>query len=292
MPLFSRWILLGLAWFAFVMSYTSVNHCSFKRQGDPSLDYKSLDQLGLFKLAMYDPDHKMLGCINYDSRSEWDRNFKLARASAVLLVLALSVITISHTLSVLFLVLERRKCIILWVCRILAWFALLFNSMLFVVLGGEQCNSDELTCAPGAGAILSIFNEFAVFAMAVLFILIPPPTHPYLIRYSDVSDILNRKPFQNGNTFSVPETVKAKNTFEKRVDKASKQNNLNEKKKQQLQPEEKSYEGAIVLRNPSNQGNEREGSSSSTLYIEDLNDEENPKPSSRKYCAPKHNLLH
>jgi hypothetical protein len=105
---FSRWIILGLVWFAFSMSYVSVTHCSFIRKGDASLSYSSLDQMGLFRVPMYDPDHRLLGCISYDARSEWDRNFKLVRAMGVFLLFCLSAITILYTLSVLFLFNKNR----------------------------------------------------------------------------------------------------------------------------------------------------------------------------------------
>jgi hypothetical protein len=202
------------------MSYVSVTHCSFIRKGDASLSYSSLDQMGLFKVPMYDPDHRLLGCISYDSRSEWDRNFKMVRAMGVFLLFCLSVVTILYTLSVLFLVNEKRKFIIHWICRSLIFPALLFNTLLFILFGGEECDGEDTKCSPGPGAILAMVNEVVILAAAFLFILIPQPTNPYFVR-NTLGDVESTGlPFRDGSIFSVPETVKARNTMQKKVNKS------------------------------------------------------------------------
>lgn len=304
---FCRWTLLCLAWIAFVLSYVSVTHCSFMRKGDASLEYKSLEQQGFFSVGMYDPNnHEFLGCINYDSRYEFGGSFKFARASAVLLLLSLSVLTIGHTLSVYFLVGPRLKMIVLWICRILSFASLLFNTLLFVVFGSQECNGEDMKCPPGPGAIVSMLNELAILCMAVLFLLVPPPENPVFVRYSAMVMQRNQRPFHNGTTFSVPETVKAKDSFKKKVDKASKKKKPTNKKK----PDNPSKETALVVHNGGDNvddnGDDSEtqgifGASSSTLILDEFPDEEipifeddpddesagpPPRRTSSMYCAP------
>lgn len=301
------------------MSYVSVTQCSFVRKGDPALEYKRLDQMGLFKVAMYDPadDSRMLGCVNYDSRTEFDRNFQFARMNAILLVVSLSVITILHTLSVLFLVQHCRKAIILWICRILACSCLLFNALQFIVFGGEECNGEDMKCPPGAGAIVAMFNEIPIFVMVALLILVPPPENPVFVRYTSIP---------KGRSMRAPsskltEAEKAKEKFKERVNRASackKPRPQRLEKERQEQPQGKPNlpdEEAAIMAPPASRGRvsgngnyqRNHGSSSSTLILEDIADEalifeddnnsdEDSLPPPRrqtslKYCAPSHSHI-
>ena len=247
---------------------------------------------------MYDPfNHEMLGCIRYDSHSAWDTNFKLARANAVFLLFSLSVVTILHTLSMLFLLQERRKLIIHWICRGFILPSLVFNTLLFIVFGGDDCHGPDMKCPPGAGAILAIFNEFVLFAMAVLCLLVPPPTYPYFLRYSSVF-----QEGREGSVFSVPEIIKAKRTIQQ-------EHHVPQKQQQQQKPAthrtkrhasttsssasvktdmaQNNNKSAHHHHHAQQQGNHRDGSSSSTLVTDDVWDEEDPHNNyAQKYCAP------
>mmetsp|Transcript_6050 Transcript_6050/g.12133 ORF Transcript_6050/g.12133 Transcript_6050/m.12133 type:complete len:334 (-) Transcript_6050:23-1024(-) len=295
-----QWTLLGLIWFAFSMTYTSVTHCSFMRRGDPSKDYRELDQMGLFRVPYYDPfNHEMLGCVRYDSHSEWGKSFKLARANAIFLLISLSVVTIMYTLSMLFLWQERRKFILHWICRCLILAALLFNTLLFIVFGGDDCNGDDMKCPPGAGAILAIVNEFALFSMTVLCILVPPPTFPYFLRSSSAFPE-GRNGMREGSIFSVPEIVKAKRVIEKEHQHPTKPKQQRPCSTHKFRHPRGSASTASLQTDaaqndnkddyaPTPQGNHRDGSSASTLVTDDFWDEEEGNPNhnyAQKYCAP------
>lgn len=270
-----------LLWLGFALGYASVTHCSFVRKGDASKEYRSLEQMGVFKVPVYGNDEELLGCIRYDSGSEWDANFKIVRTVSVFLLSSLSILTILHTLSLLFLLQERRKRIIHWVGRVCIFPTLLFNSMLFIILGGNECKADDMQCRPGIGAMLAMLNELVIFVVALLYLLAPPPTHPVFVRYTSLP------PTGGQSVFSVPEMVKAKNEMKKKA-------NQSPKKTPQAPKDPTNNTGAIVLYNrnaghpPTN--THRDGSSSSTLLLttEDHTDLEAP-PSPRRaktYRAP------
>lgn len=279
------------------MSYVSVMHCSFMRKGVPSDDYRSLDQTGLFRVPSYDPwTQEMLGCIRYDSRAEWDRNFKLARANAVFLLVSSSSVVVLYTLSVLFLWHERQKLIIHWICRCLIIPSVLFNSLLFVVFGGEDCRGEDVKCPPGPGAILAVFNGVVLFAMAILCLLVSPPAHPCFVPYASV--------FPEGvpdpSVFSVPEIVRARRAIRRERSphaapyNKSKAPPVRRKKTRNARVDnDDSIQSDVTQCDPNSlharDENRRDGSSSSTLVTGDFLDDDvgqNNNNYAQKYCAP------
>lgn len=268
------------------MSYVSVTHCSFVKKGDASKDYKSLEQMGIFNVPMYGDDNALLGCIRYDSGSEWDRNFKVVRAASAFLLFCLSLLSILHTLSVLFLSQERRKQIIHWIGRGLIFPALFFNSLLFIILGGDECKADDMQCWPGAGAILAILNEFVLVGAALLYLLVPAPTYPVYVRLSSISDVQSEYPFMERSLFSVPETIKAKNIMKEMANRSS------NKSQKPARKEDPSKVTTLVVRNNNNKTATRSvnlhGSSSSTMVLDEDDVEAPPSPSrqARTYRAP------
>ena len=289
------------------------------KTGDPSKDYRALDQMGLFTVPYYDPfNHEILGCVGYDSRSEWDTNFKLARTNAIFLLISLSMVAILYTLSMLFLLHERSKFIIHWICRCLVVASLIFNTLLFIVFGGDDCKRNNTKCPPGTGAILAMVNEFALLAMTVLWVMVPPPTFPYFLRSSSVfseegdgDDVM-----REGSVFSVPEIVKAKRVIQREhrhkknikqqqqqqtrssrtINHPNKKRHASNSTTSSLQTDmaqndnKEDYAPISPTPPPPPPSNYRDGSSSPTFMMtDDIWDEEEGIPNNnyaQKYCAP------
>lgn len=160
----------------------SVSGCTYMKMGESTLKYDTLNAAGIFREPVYDKEHnKVLGCVRYSNAAQVDRGFRIVRAMAVLMAICLSVIFLLITPTILFITNNGKRVIFYSVSRALIIPALVFNCIMFILFGREECRAAGTQCSPGLSGIVAILNTFIIFILAVLLFVTPVPSHPEIV---------------------------------------------------------------------------------------------------------------
>lgn len=187
-----RLIVFITALISLILSWLSVQRCTFILSGATSDPDAKMYAWGLFTTPVYDHEHHIQGCIPYPSSVVLGPSVKTAQAFGILLVVLEASIFLGFFLVHFFL--ERGTSTIYHIIKVLLPSSFICQILTFSSFASRFCSEivDELdeeggtmpaTCVPGGAGVVGIFNLVAIILMTTLMSMVVPPEHPVFQLY-------------------------------------------------------------------------------------------------------------
>lgn len=196
-----RLIVFITALISLILSWLSVQRCTFILSGATSDPDSKMYAWGLFTTPVYDHEHHIQGCIPYPSSVVLGPSVKTAQAFGILLVILEASIFLGFFLVHFFL--ERGTSTIYHIIKVFLPSAFICQILTFSSFASKFCTEivDELdeeggtmpaTCVPGGAGVVGIFNLVAIILMTTLMSMVVPPEHPVFQLYGTGNDNVRR----------------------------------------------------------------------------------------------------
>lgn len=169
-----RWTIFALTILVWILSVVAVADCTFVRIGPRNVQYRNLDDIGLFNFNVDTEGHR---CLAYESSVEHDAATKTAQAFACLATIFSGFAMLKVVALQLFL---RWKPARVWqMIRVEVLVATISQAIVFAGFATDICvDNPNNKCLPGPAGIINAINILLLCVLSWLCWGMAPPNNP------------------------------------------------------------------------------------------------------------------